>query len=207
MACRYHMDPAVLPDVTLQAAVDTCPGRKHSFFFSLTTSGSAASTLFRPCNSHADCGVNVNCASFPGFLESLDEQDEDLRQMLEKIYLFDRSLDAPGCAAQGSKIDPVREFKSFLLANFFDKGGAPPAEVSSAATFCGADKALLRQPLKEWFPDCSASPDGASCVALGEWDGVYVCVIIHICMYVFFTFVSLCHCAAARALTHSVRHN
>jgi hypothetical protein len=183
LPCRYQMDSAVLPDVTLQAAVDSCPGRKHAFFVSVTATGSAAKTLFRPCSSHAECGVNAKCTSFPGFLESLDDQDEDLREMLEKNFLFDRTLDAPGCAAKGSKIDPVRELKSFLLANFFDKGGAGPTDVSSAATFCGANTVLLRQPLQHWFPDCSASPD-LSCAALGKWDGMYaaccICVPTHV---------------------------
>jgi hypothetical protein len=155
---QYTVDTAVLPDTRLQAALDSCPGRKHAFFLSITVAGSGATTFMRPCDADADCG-SAACSPIPWFAPAT--QDATLQKFLFDHFLFDPALDRPACAAQKGDVDPVREGKEFLLANFFGDN----EQASSVATFCGAGILGLRS-LSQAFPDCSSTLAPLSCSRL-----------------------------------------
>jgi hypothetical protein len=157
---QYTVDTEVLPDTRLQAALDTCPGRQHAFFLSITVAGTGATTLMRPCNADADCG-SAACSPIPWLAPAT--QDATLQKYLFDHFLFDPALDRTACAAQKGDVDPVREFKEFLLANFFGVGDK--AQASSVATFCGAGILGIRS-LSQAFPDCSSTLAPLSCSRL-----------------------------------------
>ena len=163
---QYFVDPGLMPSTRLQAAIDSCPERKHAFFLSITAAGTGATTLLKPCDAETDCGGAV-CSPLPGF-ENLGTQDATLRSYLSDLFLFDLGLDRPSCVAQGGDIDFIHELKDFLLASFFAADGTARAN-SSRATFCGAD-VIGRFP--HYFPDCSSSFAPLHCNGLSEWDGV-----------------------------------
>ena len=157
---QYSLDPSVLPDTRLQAALDSCPGREHAFFLTVTLAGTGATTFLRPCDTSSDCG-GAACGPVPRFLDVPARQDADLQRYLSDLFLFDPALDRPACAAQNGDVDPVREGKEFLLASFF--GGTDKAAASPAATFCGANVFGLRS-LSQVFSGWSQALRGQHCV-------------------------------------------
>ena len=167
---QYSLDPSVLPDTRLQAALDSCPGREHAFFLTVTLAGTGATTFLRPCDTSSDCG-GAACGPVSRFLDVPARQDADLQRYLSDLFLFDPALDRPACAAQNGDVDPVREGKEFLLASFF--GGTDKAAASPAATFCGANVFGLRS-LSQVFSGWSQALRGQHCVgSLVVWATVF----------------------------------